>query len=80
MYWITSKGIDYITDLIEKPPSKYTGEDARKMDILGCVENRGGGYTAGQILDFCERREIKSPLIGTRNQYLKTLQNLEIRI
>lgn len=76
-YWITSKGIDYLTSLIDKSPSKYTGEDTRRQDILGIMELEGGGYSPGQIITMLEKRDIRNPLWGTKDKYLSTLQSLE---
>lgn len=77
MYWITSKGIDYLTSIIDKAPSKHTGEDTRRQDLLGILESRGGGYSTQQLVGFLEARPIERPLIGTPLQYSKTLENLE---
>jgi len=77
MYWITSKGIDYLTEIIDKAPSRHTNEDTRRQDLLGILESRGGGYSAEQLVSFLERRPIERPLVGSRSQYLDTLESLE---
>ena len=79
MLWITNKGIDYLTHIIDKytGTGKWTNTMSRDLDILGILERRGGGYTPSQIIGLLEARDIESPLIGTREQYSKSIESLE---
>ena len=81
MLWITDKGIDYLTHIIDKytGTGKWSSSMSRDLDILGILERRGGGYTISQIIDLLETRDIEHPLIGTREQYSKSIKSLERR-
>ena len=76
MYWITEKGIDYLTKIIDQP-TKISGVRNRYLDILGELEYRGGGLSAGQVVSYLEARDIEAPLTGTREQYFRAIGNLE---
>jgi len=81
MFWITEKGIDYLTHIIDKytATSRWTSAMSRDLDILGILERRGGGYTSKQIIDFLGSRDIESPLAGSVEEYYKSIKGLERR-
>ena len=78
MLWITNKGVDYLTHIIDKytGTSKWSKAMSRDLDILGILEERGGGYTPGQLVNILASRDIEHPLIGTDEQYLQSLKRL----
>lgn len=79
MKWITEKGIDYLTKLIDQMgTSKWSIKKGRKLDILGLVERRGGGLSDSQIISLLASRDIETPLTGTREQYLEAMRDLEM--
>jgi len=78
--WITPEGVEHITELIEMPPSKFGSRHTREQDILGAVEFRGGGYSAGQLVDFLANRSIRDPLWGgNKEAYYGTIRDLVSR-
>ena len=79
MYWITSKGVDYLTHIIDNMNRYWSDERSREEDVLGELEYRGGGFSSSQIVDYSSQRDIPDPLIGTREQYLRTINKLERR-
>ncbi len=76
MYWITEKGRDRITYIIDNMNKYWSDGRSRELDILGFLEARGGGFTPGQVIDSSASRDIERPLTGSRGDYHETFKKL----
>ena len=71
---ITSKGVDYLTELINS--SRWTKKSIREEDLLGILESKGFGFRGKQLIGLLRSRDIRDPLMGTEKQYRNTLKDL----
>ncbi len=76
MYWITDKGVERLTYIIDNMNKYWSPGRSRELDLLGFMEAHGGGFSFDQIISKLGSRDIDTPLSGSGRDYERTLKSL----